>query len=476
MSVEMLEKTASIEQFRENIAADPAKIVKRLFGVTVWPKQAEIISSVFTHKRTAVRGCVASTKSFGAAISAILWLLAYPKDGRVFHLAPSFRQVSTNVWGYIKQLNQRASESGKPMGARMFSEPRMEFGDGWLYQGFNTRDETMVHGIHGPNDLILLDDGHAIPIELINELENAFAGGNTRALMLFNPVLNSGPTYTCSTEKDSNGRKLWNNIVISFKDLEKAYAAGYDMTGALQKNTVDTWRSKYGPRSSFFISKVDGEYPDQASDSLIPLSWIELAVKREIAGGGKKIFGVDCAYTGADSSIIAELEGLRVNPLHEFNNIDPVELADKLDPFLMNKDNIAYIDAIGLGAGTFAREKQRERNVVAFVASEKAIGVHEGKPADQHFQNLRAQAGWKLREALDPKNPNAISLPDDQELIAQMSAITYKINPTTGKLQLISKDEIKSKYGWSPDKFDAVKMAVFGMSGVGREISWEEWI
>lgn len=470
------EMPPSIQQFRKNIADDPAKIIKKIFNVTAWPKQCEIVSSVFTHKRTAVRGCVASTKSYGAAMSAILWLLAYPKDGRVFHLAPSFRQVSTNVWGYIKQLNQKASENGRPIGARMFSEPRMEFGDGWLYQGFNTRDETMVHGIHGPNDLILLDDGHAIPIELINELENAFAGGNTRALMLFNPVLNSGPTYTCATEKDADGSLLWNNIVISFKDLEKAYADGYDMTGALQRDTADTWRTKYGAKSSFYVSKVEGEYPDQAADSLIPLSWIELAIKREVPSGGKKIYGVDCAYTGQDSSVIAELEGLRVNTLHEFNGIDPVELADKLDPFLMNKDSIAYVDAIGLGAGTFAREKQRERNVVSFVASEKAIGTHESKPAEDHFQNLRAQAGWKLREALDPKNPNAISLPNDLDLIAQCSAMTYKINPVSGKLQLISKDEIRSKYSWSPDKFDAVMMAVFGMSGVGRIPTWAEWI
>lgn len=473
MDNEKVEKALTpIEQLRENIATDPSNFAKKLFNVRLWPKQAEIVSSVFRNKRTAVRGCVASTKSYGAAVAAIAWLMAYPKNGRVLHCAPSFRQVNFNIWGYIKELNQKATENGTPLGARMFSEPRMEFGEGWGYNGFNTKDPQAVHGLHFDNLLVLLDDAHAIPIELVNELENVFAGGNSRCLMLFNPVTNTGPTYTCSTTE----KGLWNNIVVSFDDLQKAYADGFQMTGSLQKSTVDTWKMKYGVKSSFYISKVEGDYPDQSSDGLIPLSWLELAIQREAPTTGKKTYGVDCAYTGLDSSIIVEIDGLRVGPLHEFNGIDPIELADKLDPFLMQKDSSAHIDGIGLGAGTYARAKQRERNVYSFIASESAIGLHESKPASDHFQNLRAQAAWKLREALDPKNPNAISLPNDQELIAQCSAMTYKVNATSGKIQLVSKDEIRAKYSWSPDRFDALMMAVFGMSDVGKEMSWAEWI
>lgn len=461
-----------IEQLRENISSDPSKFAEKLFGVRLWPKQCEIVSSVFKHKRVAVRGCVASTKTFAASVTAMAWMIAHPQTGRVFHLAPSFRQVATNLWGYLKQLDVKATENRTPLGAKMFSEPRMEFGPGWGYHGFSTREPDAVHGIHGPDDLVILDDAHGIPKEITDELENMFAGGNTHCLMLFNPVILSGETFECSNKHAS----LWHNIVVGFSDLQKAYADGYQMSGSLQEDTVKTWAVKYGVKSNFYVSKVLGQYPTQAADSLIPMDWIELAFDREVPVGGKKVVGCDVAYTGSDSSIIAPMEGLRIHELQEFNGIDPMELADKLDIHLIDRNTSGWVDAIGLGAGVFAREKQRDRNVNSFVASEAAVGMYEGKVASEHFQNLRAQAAWMLREALNPKNPNAIALPRDQELQAQLSAITYKINPTTGKLQLQSKDEMRKEYGWSPDKFDAVKMAVFGSSGVGQEIPWSAWI
>lgn len=454
------------------IKNDPNWFAQTIFGVKLWPKQAEIISSIFKYKRVAVRGCVASTKTFAASIATMAWLMAHPKDGRVFHLAPSFRQVSTNLFGYLKQLDVKATTNGTPLGATMFSEPRMEFGPGWSYQGFSTREPEMVHGIHGPNDLIVLDDAHGITKEITDELENIFAGGNTRCLMLFNPVVLSGETFECSNKH----KDLWHNIVIGFSDLQKAYAEGYMMSGSLQEDTVNTWASKYGVRSNFYLSKVLGQYPTQAADTLIPMDWIESAFNREVPVGGKKVVGCDVAYTGADSSVIAPMEGRRVLDLEEYTGIDPMELADKLDIHLINQDTVGYVDAIGLGAGVYAREKQRDRNVNAFVASESAIGEHEGKIASDHFQNLRAQAAWMLREALNPKNPNAIALPRDTELQAQMCAVTYKISPSNGKLQLQSKDEMRKEFGWSPDKFDAVKMAVFGASGVGEAIPWSAWV
>lgn len=461
-----------VEQMRENIANSPSKFAKRLFNVVLWPKQEEIVSAVFKHKRVAVRGCVASTKTFAASIAAIAWMIAHPIDGRVFHLAPSFRQVATNLWGYLKQLDVKATENRTPLGAKMFSEPRMDFGPGWGYHGFSTREPEAVHGIHGPNDLIILDDAHGIPKEITDELENIFAGGNTHCLMLFNPVVLSGETFDCANKH----KDIWHNIQVSFEDLQKAYAAGYAMTGSLQEDTVKTWAAKYGIKSNFYISKVLGNYPTQAADSLIPMDWVELAFDREVPTSGKSVVGCDVAYTGSDSSVIARMDGLRIRELEEYTGLDPMELADKLDIHLVQKDVCGYVDAIGLGAGVYAREKQRERNVNAFVASESAVGTYEGKVASEHFANLRSQAAWMLREALNPKNPNAIALPRDQELQAQLSAITYRINPTNGKLQLQSKDEMRKEYGWSPDKFDAVKMAVFGMTGIGREPSWEEWV
>lgn len=463
-----------VEQLRQNIANDPGKFAKKLFGVRLWPKQAEIVSSIFNHKRVAVRGCVASTKTFGAAIAMYAWLIAYPKTGRVFHLAPSFRQVQTNAFGYLKALDHKATENGSPLGAKIFSEPRIEFGgSAWGYQGFNTKDPQALHGIHGPNDLIVLDDAHGIPKEITDELENITAGGKTVILMLFNPVTLSGETFECTHKQ----KAIWHNIKIDFNDLKKAYAEGYEMTGSLQQEAVTLWANKYGVKSNFFLPKVLGEYPQQASDTLIPMDHIEQAMSREVPDSPSEVLGVDVAWAGDDTSVIARMKGRKILDLEQYSGTDPMELADKVDRYLADGKATAFIDSIGIGAGVYSREKQRERKVHAFIASESAIGKHEGKEASDHFQNLRAQAAWALREALDPKNPLAIALPRDSDLQAEMAAITYRTNSTTGKIQLMPKEEMKKALGYSPDRFDAVVMANWGQCGKAvTSIPWSDWI
>lgn len=474
MSVMSFEKSDSVNQLRRNIADDPGKFAQKLFGVRLWPKQEEIVSSVFNHKRVACRGCVASTKTFAASVAAMAWLLAHPGNGRVFHLAPSFRQVQTNLWGYLIKLERAAKDNGTPLGAKMFSEPRMEFdGGAWGYHGFNTKDPEALHGIHGENDLVILDDAHGIPKEITDELENITAGGNTVILMLFNPVSLSGETFECTHKQKS----IWHNIKIDFNDLQKAYAAGYKMTGSLQKEAVELWAKKYGITSNFYLPKVLGEYPQQASDTLIPMDWIERAMSREVPESPSEVLGVDVAWQGDDTSVIARMKGRKILELEQYTGSDPMELADKVDKYLANGKTNAWIDSVGIGAGVFAREKQRERKVHAFIASESAVGKHETKEASDHFQNIRAQAAWALREALDPKNPLAIALPADPELQAEMAGITYRTNSSNGKIQLQSKDDMKKALGYSPDRFDAVVMANWGQCGRAVvDVPWSDWV
>ena len=59
-----------------------------------------------------------------------------------------------------------------------------------------------------------------------------------------------------------------------------------------------------------------------------------------------------------------------------------------------------------------------------------------------------------------PTNPDPIALPPDTELLADLTAVRYKI-VTMGKvaaIQMRSKDEIREALGRSPDKGDAVAM------------------
>ena len=85
------------------------------------------------------------------------------------------------------------------------------------------------------------------------------------------------------------------------------------------------------------------------------------------------------------------------------------------------------------------------------------VDVHFGGGADdpKRFRNRRAELFWRLREALER---GEVSLPDDEELHADLSALRYQFTQD-GRIQIESKDECRKRLGRSPDRADALALA-----------------
>jgi hypothetical protein len=87
-------------------------------------------------------------------------------------------------------------------------------------------------------------------------------------------------------------------------------------------------------------------------------------------------------------------------------------------------------------------------------------GTSTGNSADGQlsFVNMRAEAWWKFRDALNPDQDGGspIALPPDPEMRADLTAPTYKI--TARGVQIESKQELRKRLGRSPGKGDAVVM------------------
>lgn len=116
------------------------------------------------------------------------------------------------------------------------------------------------------------------------------------------------------------------------------------------------------------------------------------------------------------------------------------------------------IDSIGIGASVLDFAKGLGLNVHAVVGSEGTTATD--KSGKLRMRNIRALMYWRLREALDPTNPDPIALPPDHELFQDLAAVRFKV-VTMGKLaavQIRDKDEIREELGRSPDKGDSVAM------------------
>jgi hypothetical protein len=109
-----------------------------------------------------------------------------------------------------------------------------------------------------------------------------------------------------------------------------------------------------------------------------------------------------------------------------------------------DKPSAIAVDVIGIGAGVVDRLCE---------LGLPAIGINVGeRPMDtDRFMRLRDEMWWNGREFLE--RPDAV-LPDDQALIAELTAVKYKML-STGKVQVESKDEMKDRGMSSPDLAEA---------------------
>jgi hypothetical protein len=474
---------------QNKIHQDPGWAMCKLLGQKPWAKQIELVRTVFDNDRTECSGCVSSTKTYTAAMLTLLWLLRWGPGSRVFSIAPSFRQVDTNLWGYIPKLVRAAENNGTPLGCKIYDKPHVEFANDWYYEGFSTDRGENVHGIHGPHDLLILDDAHGISRDIMDELENMMAGGTAHILMLHNRVVSSGPSFDVA-HKDA---ALWAHVSISFYDLPNSdpKRVAEWIPGAISIKAVEAWAKKYGEKSNFYRSKVLNEYPTAAPDTLIPLDWIESAFNRKANNKGLRIFGGDIARFGDDSSAIAPIKGREVEPVTSWHNFDLMYTTGVFAQALRAERNPsgtegerttwAFLDVVGMGGGPVDRLVEQQLPAIGVDCGEEAEGmVQHGdrwRPAKEVFVNKRSQMWWNLRDRLDPASREQnllISLPADMELQAQLSAVKYRLT-SDGRIEVEpkhasstaasgsrSKWGLKNRLGYSPDKADAVVLAVWG--------------
>jgi hypothetical protein len=127
------------------------------------------------------------------------------------------------------------------------------------------------------------------------------------------------------------------------------------------------------------------------------------------------------------------------------------------------------VDTIGLGGGVADRLKEEGYDVVGFNGNAKPPAPYERHTVQ--FHNCRIAAYWRLFELMREKH---ITLPQDPLLVGELLATGYQ--PTSaGRIIAKPKDEIKKLLGRSPDRADAVCMAVWEpprISYFGAQVAW----
>ena len=109
------------------------------------------------------------------------------------------------------------------------------------------------------------------------------------------------------------------------------------------------------------------------------------------------------------------------------------------------------IETDGMGEVFLSRLREMKLKLNGFRSGSKSM-----KP-DQYY-NLKTEAWFYARDLFEE---GKVSIPDDQKLINQLAAVKYEVRDSGGRLKIESKKDMKLKMGGSPDRADAVIIALW---------------
>ncbi len=443
----IVELQRQIDQARADKAGqyldDPVGFVTGYLGEHLWSKQKQILEAVRDHRLVAVRSCHGAGKSRTVSRLVAWWGTVHPAgDTRIVTTAPTFKQVRGVLWQEIR------SAKSKLRGDVLQLEWQI---DGQIIaQGIkpDDYDPEALQGIHGEHLLVVLDEANGVAPALWNAAVSLATSEHSRIVAIGNP--DDPSSQFADVCRPNSG---WHALQVGYADTPNFTGEPVPEKIAaklITQSWIDDARRMYGEGSPLWVSKVLGEFPEQAEDALIRLTLARAAAQRVLPDEDfPNVLGVDVARMGSDKTIIVHRKG-RTGRIHgEHRHEDTMVTAGRVKVALAETGATnAAVDADGLGAGVFDR------------LAEQGLPAQEmrgGMTARDHerFANKRAEWYWGLRQRFEDGD---IAIPDDEELLAQLTGIKYSLN-SRGQILLEKKEDMKKRGMPSPDKADALAYA-----------------
>lgn len=459
-----------------SIVLDPVLFSTALLNHRLWGTQEDILRSVEANRRTTVKACHASGKTFIAADAVLWWLTRHP-SGIVVTTAPTWTQVKRLLWGEIRKTAQT--------GRVKFPVPNttdLQIGPDNYAIGLSTNEGVRFQGWHG-TILIVLDEAPGVLPEIYEAIAGIRAGGKVHVLMLGQPMVIGGHFFDSFHDK----RELYETITISAFDtpnLDGCYldngesGAEHRRWGSTKRGArnllemtpeelddnpwpelttrrfvYESWIEWGRSNSPLWQVKVLGEFPDYIEGALIPLSHLERA--RAIIPGHEDDpldVGIDVAGPGEAETVVSIRQGPNRIAMKAWVNPDPRgEVLDYLRPY---KDRIRRLNVDADGDGYYFALHLQDNGY-----TDRVRFVHVGSTEDvdlERFVNQKAKYYWALRERARDGRLGGI---DDKREQAQLSTVRYKHTPK-GPVMVVPKDVMRTEYGLpSPDRAEADMLA-----------------
>ncbi len=445
--VERIEFPEAIEETFGQYRHDPVGFCREVLGVESATRlsdgelyQFTILQDVADHPRVVVKSGHGVGKSAVNAWAALWWLLTRSMS-RVIIVAPEFsRQVRAVLFAEIRKWARRATV---PLPVTVMAHRAIVegYGEEWSALGLPATEPDRIEGLHSEAGvLLILDETKGISQGVYDALQGALTGlKENRLLVTSTPGGPSGPFYRIWAK----GGERWVHHHVPGTD-----------SSIVHSQWCEDRAREWGIGSPLYQARVLGEFPDAGEGVLFPLSLLEDATQREleIPENARVTLGVDVARSIAgDLNCIAVSRGGNLERVITWRSADTMATVQRVvQEAAMYGAKRVVVDTTGIGAGVTDRLRQLGYEVDAVMFGGKASDA-------QRFRNIRSEMFWRLRELLE-RGKVALNVEDAEELIADLSALTYSFTQD-GKIALDSKDEVRKRLGRSPDRGDAVALA-----------------
>jgi len=234
--------------------------------------------------------------------------------------------------------------------------------------------------------------------------------------------------------------------------------------------------------------EIDIDYAASIEGVCIPNAWVMAAVNLKLPAMGRLTAGFDVADEGRNKNVIIIAKGPVVLHIEAWAEGDvPYSAWKARELGLQWRVNLLNYDAIGVGSavgGIINRFENLPFEVEGIngggSVSDTKWREFDDRSSKEMFRNRRAELWWLLRRRFEKtyehinraaEHPidELISIPNNAELISQLSQ-PLRFFDESGKIQIESKDKMRTRGVESPDYADAL-VYTFARS-VGDSLDW----
>lgn len=422
--------------------------VTEVLGAEPDPWQEAALRALDTEQQIAIRSGHGVGKTTLEAWATLKFGLTHIPF-RIPVVANSQDQLRDVVWPELKMWANRLPDFLKGQldftVDRMFLKAAPEEGFAVARVG-NKENPEALQGFHSPNMLFIFEEASGIPEKVFEVGVGALSTPGSRVLMCGNPTRLDGYFYNAFHRFS----ETWKTIHVSSEDVPRA-------RGHIQKVIEE-----YGKESNEYRVRVKGEFPSTEEEQVIPRHLIDAAVNRSVdpVKVYKPVWGVDVAWMGKDGSALAKRRGNSlIEPVKTRRGLNPSQVAGWVLQELRETDKADWpseilVDSIGIGAGVVSTLWEKNCPVPV-----RGVAVSESPSNRDRYYRLRDELAFTAREWFEQLD---CVLPDDPQLVFELSAIHMLPPRDDGKQRVEPNAETKKRTKRSPDRASAFFLTFAG--------------